>query len=405
MRIGFQLRMMLIAISKERWRMLLAVAAVALSLASVMILLALSAGANHEMRAILVQVGINVLTVSPERVQAVTNRGGQWYMSERLTIKDRDSIAAAGVFRAVVPEAEESLLIQYNGEDLRTTVKGTSIEFPAVRNYEIASGRFFAPADDALANPVAVLGSFVVDKLNGGFSMLDETVWIRGIAFTVIGQFREKGLSDSGTNYDDLIAVPYNTALTRLYQRDYLDQILLQADSAAGIDGRVEVVRDILRSNHRIGDGAKDDFRILQPLSSDRAKRTTDELLGGLAFFFTVITLAIGGAGVFSVSYLNVLDRRGEIGLRMALGATRRSIVGLFVLEAVLLSAIGCAGGLLLGTAAIGLLALWTEWRLAFDLPVLAVPALLSAALGVVFGALPAYKAASMLPVDALRAA
>lgn len=407
MRIGFQLRLMLIAISKEKWRMSLAVGAVALGLAAVMILMALGAGARREVEGILSQVGVNVVTVVPANVRAVAGRGGEWYPSQKLRLEDIDAIVrnVSGI-RIATPEIEDTLSVTYESEELRTTVKGVrQREFGAVRNYRIASGRDFTEEEERRGDRVAILGSFVVQRLNGGFSMLNETIWIRGLgAYRVVGLYEEKGLSESGTNYDDLVVLPLQTARDRVYTRDYLDRILLLPESDADVDRIVADVQDVLRDTHGVVDG-KDDFQVLRPSTTDMAKRTTNALLGGLAWFLTAITLAIGGAGVFAVSYLNVLDRRGEIGLRIALGATRRDIVSLFLLEALLLSAIGCIAGFLCGFAAIRLFALLTDWSMAIDGSVIAVPALVSALLGVVFGVLPAYKASRLAPVEALRAA
>lgn len=407
MRAGFQLRLMLIAISKEKWRMSLAVVAVALGLAAVMILMALGAGARREVEGILSQVGVNVITVIPANVRAVAGRGGDWYPSQKLRLEDIDAIVhnVSGI-RTATPEIEDTLPVSYGSEELRTTVKGVrQREFGSVRNYRIASGRDFTEEEERRGGQVAILGSFVVKRLNGGFSMLNETIWIRGMgAYRVVGLYEEKGLSESGTNYDDLVVLPLQTARNRVFPRDYLDHILLLPEPGADMEEIIADVQDVLRDTHGIVDG-KNDFQILRPSATDMAKRTTNALLGGLAWFLTAITLAIGGAGVFAVSYLNVLDRLGEIGLRIALGATRRSIVLLFLLEALLISAIGCIAGFLCGFAAIWLFAALTEWKMAIDGSVIAAPALVSAVLGVVFGVLPAYKASRLMPVEALRAA
>lgn len=405
MRLGFQFRLMLIAISKEKWRMLLAIGAIALGLSSVMILMALGAGARREVEGILSQVGVNVVTVVPANVRAVAGRGGEWYPSQKLRLEDIDAILqnVSGI-RIATPEIEDTLPIGYQSEEMRTTVKGVrQREFATVRNYRIASGRDFTVEEERRGERVAILGSFVVKRLNGGFSMLDETIWIRGSgAYRVVGQFEEKGLSESGTNYDDLLVVPLQTARDQIFLRDSLDRILLSPEPGADIERIVAGVQDVLRDTHRIDDG-KDDFQILRPSTTDMSKRTTNALLSGLAWFLTAITLMIGGAGVFAVSYLNVIDRHGEIGLRIALGATRRDIVSLFLLEAVLLSAIGCIAGFVCGFAAIRLFALLTDWKMAIDATVVVAPALVSVALGIVFGVLPAYKASRLRPVDALR--
>lgn len=407
MKAGFQLKLMLVAISKERWRLSLAVGAVALGLAAVMILMALGAGARREVEGILSQVGVNVITVVPANVRAVAGRGGEWYPSQMLRIEDIDAIMhnVSGI-RVATPEIEDTLAVSYADEELRTTVKGVrEREFRSVRNYRITAGRGFTEEEERRGGQVAILGSFVVDRLNGGFSMLDETIWIRDLgAYRVVGLYEEKGLSESGTNYDDLVVLPLRTALERIYPRNDLDHILLQPEAGGDVERIVADVRDVLRDTHGITDG-KDDFQILRPSTTDKAKSTTNALLGGLAGFLTLVTLAIGGGGVFAVSYLNVLDRRGEIGLRIALGATRRDIVSLFLLEAVLLSAIGCIAGIVCGFAAIRLFEVFTDWKMAIDASVIAAPALVSAVLGVVFGVLPAYKASRLAPVEALTAA
>jgi putative ABC transport system permease protein len=247
------------------------------------------------------------------------------------------------------------------------------------------------------------VGSYVVKKLNEGFSMVGETVWIAGIPFEVIGQLKEKGLSTDGQNEDDQILVPLETARRRLFNVEYLSRLLVQVEDQGRMNTVEGETRELLRQSHALDEDTKDDFDILNLIRASVIGKMNSAFLEGLSLLFAGITLGIGGVGVLAVTFLNVKDRTSEIGLRMAVGARRRNIANLFVAEACFLSVLGGLAGLLTGWLGVVVLQRLTGWQMAIDLRGVTVPLFLSVLLGLVFGVLPAMRASRVMPVEALR--
>jgi putative ABC transport system permease protein len=403
-KLKLQLRIMLLALRKSGFRSLLALGAVGSGIASVMIMLALSTGATLELQAISDKMGKNLFMITAGQVMALPGRGQGWFTSTRLK---RSDLAAMSQqipdIRTVVPILEGSFQAKFNREDLVTSVRGVTPEFLTVRNFQLEDGRFIDEQDAAALSRVAVVGTFVARRLNGGFSMVGETVWIRGIPFEVIGQLKEKGISSDGQNEDDQILVPVETARSRLFNVEYLSRLLVQVKDQERMPGVENEVKAVLRASHELDQDVKDDFDVLGLIRADEMRKLNSAYLEGMAQLFALITLAIGGAGVLAVTYLNVKDRTSEIGLRMAVGARRRDIANLFVAEACLLSVLGGLVGLLMGWGSIAALKPITGWQMAVDLRCTVVPLVLSVLLGLAFGVVPALKASKVLPVEALR--
>jgi putative ABC transport system permease protein len=403
-KLSLQLRIMILALRKSGFRSLLALGAVGLGIASMMIMLALSTGANRELQAITEKMGKNLFVVSAGRVMALGGRGQGWYTSTKLNLLDARAMSEQirGI-RTIVPVLESSLQVKLNGEALVTQIRGVTPEFPEVRNFQLDEGRLLDDKDGLATSRVAVVGAFVVKKLNDGFSMVGETVWIAGVPFEVVGQLKEKGVSSDGQNEDDQVLVPLETARHRLFNVEYLSRLLVQVDDQDQMSVVQSATRDVLRASHDLDSDVKDDFNILSLIRADQIRRISSAFLEGLAQIFALVTLAIGGAGVLAVTYLNVKDRTSEIGLRMAIGARRKDIANLFVAEACVLSVAGGLAGLLIGGLGIAVLKLLTGWQMAVDLRGVTVPFVVSVLLGLVFGVFPALQASKVTPVEALR--
>jgi putative ABC transport system permease protein len=306
--------------------------------------------------------------------------------------------------RTIAPILESSSLqVKLNGETVTTQVRGVTPEFPELRNFRLAEGRLLDDKDDLAKSRVAVVGAFVVKKLNDGFSMVGERIWIGGIPFEVVGQLEEKGISGDGQNEDDQILVPLETARRRLFNVEYLSRLLVQVEDQGQMSDVQSATRDVLRASHDLDDDIADDFNILSLIRADKIRKISSGFLEGLAQIFALVTLAIGGAGVLAVTYLNVKDRTSEIGLRMAIGARRKDIANLFVAEACVLSVVGGLAGLIIGAVGIVALKQLTGWQMAVDLRGVTVPLLVSVLLGLAFGVIPALQAAKVTPVEALR--
>ena len=270
-------------------------------------------------------------------------------------------------------------------------------------------GRPIDAIDRTAASRVAVVGRFVRRRLGEGRtllgeerSLIGETVRIAGVPFEIVGELASKGLGSEGSNEGDQILIPIETASRRLFNVDYLSGMLVQVADRERMAGVQSAARELLRESHRLDKDAADDFEILSSLRAEESRRTQSAFLEGLTKVLTAATLLLGGAGVLVVTYLNVADRTPEVGLRMAIGARRRDIATLFLVEACCLSVLGGLLGLLAGGASIGGLRAITDWPMAVAPGAVATPLIAAVLLGIGFGAGPAVRASRLMPVQAL---
>ena len=403
-KLKLQLRITVLALRKSGFRSLLALGAVGLGITAMMIMLALSAGAQQELQAITDQMGKNLFTIKAGEVLAPPGRGQGRYTSTRLDGLDMAVLnEQIPEIRTIVPILEGSLKAKLNRQDVVTTVRGVTPEFLVVRNFQLDEGRPLDDQDGLARSRVALVGSFVAKRLNDGFSLVGETIWIGNVPFEVVGQLAEKGISPDGQNEDDQILVPLETARRRLFNVEYLSRLLVQVEDQGRMSTVESGARELLRENHRLDEDVQDDFDIMNLIRANAIRKMNSDLLAGLSQIFVAITLAVGGAGVLAVTYLNVKDRISEIGLRMAIGACRRDITGLFVAEACFLSLLGGLAGLVVGAVGIAILRQVTGWQMVIDIRGVTIPLFVSVLLGLVFSVAPAMKASRMTPVDALR--
>jgi putative ABC transport system permease protein len=402
-KLKLRLRIMFLALRKSGFRSLMAVASVGLGIASMMIMLSLSSGAERELQAITDRIGKNLFVVKAADVAPQPGRGEGWVQSTRLKRPDVDALErqVRGI-RAIVPILERSVSVRFEGRELGTTVRGVTPGYPLLRNFQLQDGRLLDDQDDASRSRVAVVGFFVAARLNEGFSMAGERIWINNVPFDVVGQLAEKGFTD-GQNEDDQILIPLQTAERRLFNTESYSSLLIQVEDQDRMRDVQSAAAELLRATHTLDRDTKDDFNILTLIRADKIRELNSSFLGGLSQLFALITLVIGGAGVLAVTYLNVKDRTSEIGLRMAIGARQKDIAGLFIAEACLLSASGGIAGIVLGWIAIAVLSKSTQWQMAVEWQGIFVPFLVSVVLGLVFGVLPAIKASRVMPVEALR--
>jgi putative ABC transport system permease protein len=232
--------------------------------------------------------------------------------------------------------------------------------------------------------------------------MVGETLWVNGIPFEVVGQLRAKGQGSDGSNEDDQVLVPLQTTMRRVANVDRVSLFLVQANSAGQIPQAMDSVRQLLRVTHQLDADERDDFDVLSMIRADEVRRLSSQWLQGLARILTAITLSIGGAGIFAISYLNVSDRVREIGLRMAVGASRASIASLFLAEASVISVLGGVAGVVIGAAGALALEKVTSWSMPLDARGVVTSLIVAAGIGMIFSAGPAIRASLLQPVAAL---
>ena len=378
---------------------------VSLGVASTLVMVAMSTGARLEIQAEQVRMGRNLFYVRAAEQPVSAGRGNGWYVSSRLKPGEAARLEreVPAVLHAV-PVRERSALVKLDARSVTTTVRGVTPEFFELRNFEIERGRAVVDADGAQLRRVAVLGPYVKERLSGSRSLVGETLRIGGVPFSVIGELRPKGAGSDGSNLDDQILIPFATAIRRLDNVESASMLLVQAREQDAMRPAMNAVRGVLRVAHYIEPNARDDFDILETIRQNAARDLSGRWMRGLTRILTIVTLALGGVGVFAVIYLNVKERTSEIGLRMALGATRLSIAALFLGEAIILSLLGGIAGLGIGTLIVLVLRALTGWTIAIDVDAVLIALAVSAATGLVCSLVPAWRASLVMPARTLAA-
>ena len=397
--------MMVLAVSQNSFRLFFSQLTIAIAIASLMVLLALSRGVEAELAMAMEKFGKNLVIVRTRQLLAPARRGGNWYFSTRLRPDDarRLRVEVPGIM-AAEPFVETAMRAENGRAALTVSMRGMSPELLRMRSLVVERGRLLDSGDDGAKSRVAILGSFVAERLFEGTDCVGKTVTVGGVPFEVVGQLTARGTRD-GVNEDNVIIVPLTTAMRRLLNVDYVSQIILQIEDVSQVDAiRTETAR-VLRAQHELAAGERDDFEVQDDAHIEASRRTRNVFAHSLTSVLAAVTLAISGIGVLSVSFLNVADRKSEIALRMALGARRRDIAFLFIAENLLMGIIGTLAGIVLGAVSVAFLDAFTGWSLAIDAGVIALPLATSMALSFLFSVLPALRASRLQPSEALKPA
>jgi len=379
---------------------------VIIGVGSVVAMVALGAGAQAQVERSIASLGSNLLIVVPGAAQSgglrmAVGGGGR----DTLTLADADAIAQVDGVIAVAPSQRSSAQIVANGLNWNTQIQGVTPAYITARDWSVASGRMFDDTEERQARKEVLLGQTVVTNLFPNMDPIGQTIRISGGSYEVIGVLASKGQSGF-QDQDDIVLAPLTTVKRRISGRngraDTISQISVKAASGGDLDRIQEDVTALLQQRHHTS-GDNDDFTV-QNLASiaQTAQQTTQVftyLLGGIS----AVSLLVGGIGIMNIMLVSVTERTREIGLRKALGARQSDILHQFGLEAITLSVAGGVVGL-----ALGILGAWAMTSL-FNLPLVISP--LNAALaigfaglvGVVFGAYPAWRAAQLDPIEALR--
>jgi len=391
------------ALSRFKMRTALSAAGVAIGIASVVVLIGAGVGAERALRKALEPLGENLLVVNAARTETGALRGVS-RVNTRLSVEDANAIdrEVPGVRRSA-PVAERALTVRAAGRSVPVRLHGTTEQFARARNFELVAGRFIDGDDLLERRRVAVVGPLVVEELFQGELPLGEVLRVQDVPFRIIGVTRKKGVSADGANEDELVIVPLTTAMSRLLGVRHLDRVYVQAVSGKAIPAARDAIAALLRRRHGARDGRADDFSIQDQTALVRARQRIGGSLSRVVIGLSALALGMGGFGLLAVSLLSVRERYGEIGLRLAVGGRPRDIVWQCLTEAALISVLGGAAGLGVGTGGILAGSALTRWPMALSWEAVVYPLMVSVAIAVVFGAYPALRAARLDPIRALN--
>jgi putative ABC transport system permease protein len=391
------------SILKNKMRTALTMLGIVIGVAAVIVMVAIGQGAQSSIQQQINNLGTNMIVVMPGSSQAGgVNQGAGTF--NRLTPQDAEKLKRESVLLSAVSPVIFSRTQAIGGSgNWRTMINGVSTEYQTIRDWQVASGVFFSEPDIKGMRKVAVLGATVAESLFPGSDAVGQQIQLRNVPFTVIGVLAKKGQAAAGTDQDDVVLVPYSTALNRLSGWQRLGQILASTSSPADIPAAQEEIRAIMREAHNLGEQDDDDFTIRNQNELAQAAQGTTKVMSLLLAAIASISLIVGGIGIMNIMLVSVTERTREIGIRMAIGARGADVMRQFLVESVALSVIGGLIGLVLGFASATIVGKATGWTIVIPPEAVLLAVGFSAAVGVFFGFYPARQAASLDPIQALR--
>ena len=294
-------------------------------------------------------------------------------------------------------------MVIYTNKNWTTSVNGVNSDFQYINNWTVKSGRFITASQVERRERVAVIGATVATNLFGTEDPVGKDIRIKNNPYKVIGVLESKGSGSFGNDQDDVIYIPYTTGMERLQGVDYLRMIYIKAKDGVDLDRLQTDVENILRVRHNIKNPELDDFNVRNMAT---IMATVEETTATMTLFLgavAAISLVVGGIGIMNIMLVSVTERTREIGVRKALGATYRVIVMQFLIEAVVISLVGGAIGILVGIGASKLIGALTSMKTVISMGPILLSFGFSMAIGLVFGLYPARKAAKLNPIDALH--
>jgi putative ABC transport system permease protein len=399
-------------LSKNKLRSLLTVLGIVIGIAAVTVMWSIGQGASDMIQNQFKNLGSNVIIVFPARKES--SSGVREGPAQTLTPADAQAIAdECPSVKAVSPlVGAQAQVVGGNVNWKPSQMQGVGPDYLEVRNWTIAAGEFITERDVAGANKVCVIGRTLHIKLFPGQDPIGQQVRIKNIPFTVIGVLGEKGADLVGNDQDDIILMPYTTVRKRIQGSQFsnVDVIMLSARSEAQSTQAVKEVETLLAERHKIPPGGKNDFEVNNTVEIARIMNIITGSMTAMLSAIAAISLLVGGVGIMNIMLVSVTERTKEIGLRMALGARPRDILRQFLIESIVLSAVGGLIGLGLGilgawgvTAIINLALPTAKWPLVISIPGALFAMGFAGAVGMFFGFYPAMRASRLDPIEALR--
>ncbi|MEY4149042.1 MAG: hypothetical protein RLZZ482_598 [Pseudomonadota bacterium] len=374
------------AMGANRLRTFLTMLGMVIGVGAVILMMAIGEGAQQSIKRSIDSMGSNLFVILSGSSSTSGSRSGSGN-SSALNINDANAVGDLEDIAAIAPISTGNAQIIFSGNNWNTSIIGTSPTYFSIRGWNVDSGELFSDADIRSANRVALIGKTVAENLFGDdIDPIGKTIRIKKSPFTILGVLESKGQSFDGRDQDDTIIVPITTAQRKLFGNQIpgsVRMIMAQAKSEKYMGVAEEAISDLVRQRHNIRENAESDFSIRNLTAM--AKTASD------------------GIGIMNIMLVSVTERTREIGIRMAIGAREKDILLQFLLEACVISIVGCVIGVALGLGGALLVKKMVGAEILISMQSIVLAFSVAASVGVFFGYYPASKAAKLHPIEALR--
>ncbi len=391
------------ALRRNLMRSGLTMLGIIIGVAAVIAMVAIGTGAKEQVASSIAQIGQNtVLVMSGAASSGGAHRG--WGSLPTLTRQDYEAIReeVRGLAGAT-PDVRKGAQVMAGNQNVNTRVYGASEDYAGIRSLEFLDGGNFSPAEVKAAAKVAILGQTVSTNLFGDISPVGQIVRIQNAPYTIIGLLKPKGMSMMGSDQDDVVIIPWTSALVRLTGESAFRSITVQAATPDQVEPVMADIAALLRQRHRLRDGQEDDFSIRSQQEIMEMATSTAQTLTLLLAAIAGVSLLVGGIGIMNIMLVSVTERTREIGVRMAVGARGGDILLQFLVEAVVLSVGGGLIGIGLGVGIARAVSAELGWSTLVSMESVLLAFVFSAVIGIFFGFYPARKAAGLDPIEALH--
>ena len=405
--IGETLRLAGRALRRNKLRSFLTTLGIIIGVGAVIFIQSIGEGAKSRVRAQIESAGTNIVMLFSGASQGPGGRGGAG-SQPTITWEDLRAIQTElSSVRAVAPQINSQQPVISETNTWNTQITGTTPDFFTIRNWPVSAGALFTASDQASAAKNAVIGQTAAENLFGpGVDPIGQIVRIRDAPFTIVGVLERKGQNAMGTDQDDCIFIPLSAFQTRMQRglgKFVPGRISISAVSPEAIPVVRQEVAQLLRERHRLGPDDEDDFSTSSMAEMTSMLTSTQDTMTLLLSAIALVSLVVGGIGVMNIMLVSVTERTREIGIRMAVGAQPTDIMMQFLVEALVLSAVGGALGVIFGVGLGQVIAPKFGWTMETKTQVVFISLAVSAGVGILFGLYPARKASRLDPIDALR--
>ncbi len=388
-------------------RTLLALSGSAVGVGAVLVMISIGEGAQSEIVAQIEALGRNMIVVSAGDAPRPVSRPRTARKVTTLRVADVEPLMAGSpAIVLAAPAQDGGRRVKFGTTNMFSTIRATTPEWTEIRSFGLTGGRFFTHAENEASARVGVIGSKVSETLFADTDPIGQTLRVGRVPITIIGVLESKGATIDGLSEEDnQVVVPLNTGLRRIFNVDWIKMIYVQVAEGERMDEAIAQMSAVLRTRHQLdGTGREDDFKMQNQALVLEAEIETVASFRRMINGLGAVALIVGGVGILAIMLLSVKERTNEVGLRVAVGARRRDIRVQFLAEALMLGGLGGGVGVLGGLAAAWLIGITTEWSTTVTPGATGIALGSALLIGVVFGVIPAQKAAAMDPIEALRA-